>query len=214
MNMLHKLTICVLIILFKVDTILPQNYVEKNDKSYHLLYLDISRTKERKDLTNKLINLINEIRNSNDDYLVYLSNGYKPEILYSQDIQNDKLENLASLLQTLNTSSAMLMFDKDTILKIWDRNDIITINHLGKLELKYKNVFFHFFIPSELFKVQEDELINRFLLVKNLTKKHIDTKRVIIDLLFRKNDSEAFLERKNQLANNNWTGYNYSFTQY
>ncbi|MBN1182527.1 MAG: hypothetical protein JXB49_09595 [Bacteroidales bacterium] len=214
MKMIRKLTIYVLVILFNVDSILPQDYSEKNDRSYHLIYLDISRTKERKDLTDKLISLINEVRISRDDFLVYLSNGYKPVILSSQEIQNNQIENLTSILQTLNTSSPMLMFDKDTILNIWDRNDIISVNDLGKIELRYKSVYFHFFISSELFKVQEDELIDKFLLIKNLTKKHIDANRIIIDLLFSRNDSESFLERKNQLARNNWTGYNYSFTQY
>jgi hypothetical protein len=197
-----------------VDVALPQQNSEKNDKSYHLIYIDISRTKERKDLTDRLISLINEIRVSGDDFLVYLSNGYKPEILYSQEIQDNQIENLASILQTLNTSSPILMFDKDSLLSIWDENDIIGIDDRGTLELLYKSVNFRFFISSELFKVQENELIDRFLLIKNLTKKHIDPKRINIDILFSKNDSEAFVEREHQLAEKNWTGYNYLFTQY
>ena len=146
--------------------------------------------------------------------MIYLSNGYKPEILHSHDIQNIHVQNLASSLQTLNTSSPVIMFDKDTILSIWDKNDIISIKNNGNLELKYKSVYLHFFISSELFRIQEIELIDRFLLIKNLTKKHIDPTKINIDLLFGRNDSEAFIERKNQLAKNNWTGYNYSFTPY
>lgn len=212
--MIRELTFFILFILYALDIALPQSYIDRTSKSYHLVFLDISRTKERNNLTDKMVSLINEIRNSKDDFLIYLSNGYKPEILYSQTIDNKQIENMASLLQTLNTSSPILMFDKDTILNIWDKNDIITVNDEGKVELLYKSVYFHFFLSSELFRVQEIELIDRFLLIKNLTRKHIDAKRIIIDLLFSSKDSEAFLERKNQLIKNNRTGYNYSFNQY
>lgn len=212
--MIYKLAICTLIVLLDVNTAFPKPDSGKNERSYHLIYIDISRTKERKDLTDKIISLISEVRSNNDDFLVYLSNGYKPEILYSQDIKNGEIENLASLLQTLNTSSAILMFDKDTILNIWDRNDIVAINDLGKVELLYKSIYFHFFLSPELLKIQENELVDRFLLIKNITKKHIDPHRIFIDFLYNSNEFEAFLERKNQLAKNNWTGYNYMFTQY
>lgn len=212
--MIHKFIVCVLVVLFNMDAILPQTNYEKNNKSYHLVYIDVSRSKERKDLTDRLIKLIDEIRTGKDDFLIYLSNGYKPEILHSHDIQNIHIQNLASSLQTLNTSSPVIMFDKDTILSIWDKNDIISIKNNGNLELKYKSIYLHFFISSELFRIQEIELIDRFLLIKNLTKKHIDPTKINIDLLFGRNDSEAFIERKNQLAKNNWTGYNYSFTPY
>mgnify|MGYP006911567092 CR=1 FL=1 len=213
-KMVHKLAICTLIVLLCGNTSFSQPDSEKNERSYHLLYIDISRTKERKDLTDKLISLINELRSNNDDFMVYLSNGYKPEILYSQEIKNSQIENLASLLQTLNTSSAMLMFDKDTILNIWDRNDILIIRDLGKVELLYKSIYYHLFLSPELLKIQETELVDRFLLIKNLTGKHIDPHKIIIDFVFNSNDSEAFIERKNQLAKSNWTGYNYLFTQY
>jgi len=194
--------------------VFPQKIMDRTNKNYHLIYLDISHTKDRKDLTHKMVTLISEIRKTRDDFHIFLSNGYRPEIIYSQEIENTQIENLASLLQTLNTSSPILMFDKDTILNIWDRNDIVTLNKQGQVELLYESVYFHFMVSSELLKVQEVELIDRFLLVKNLTKKHIDPKRIIIDLIYSRNDAEAFLERKNQLADFNWTGYNYSFTQY
>lgn len=212
--MLRDLSACILVILSTLDIALPQTFMDKTNRNYHLVYLDISRTMERKDLTHKMVTLINEIKNNKDDFHIFLSNGYKPEIIYSQVIDNKRIEELASLLQTLNTSSPILMFDKDTILDIWDRNDIITVNKQGKIELLYESVFFHFLISSDLLKVQEVELIDRFLLVKNLTRRHIDPERIIIDLIFSRNDSEAFIERKKQLEDNNWTGYQYLFTQY
>lgn len=212
--MLRNLSACILVILSTLDMVFPQKIMDRTNKNYHLIYLDISHTKDRKDLTHKMVTLISEIRKTRDDFHIFLSNGYKPEIIYSQVIDNKRIEELASLLQTLNTSSPILMFDKDTILDIWDRNDIITVNKQGKIELLYESVFFHFLISSDLLKVQEVELIDRFLLVKNLTRRHIDPERIIIDLIFSRNDSEAFIERKKQLEDNNWTGYQYLFTQY
>ena len=66
--MIHRFIVCVLVVLFNMDAILPQTNDEKNNKSYHLVYIDVSRSKERKDLTDRLIKLIDEIRTGKDDF--------------------------------------------------------------------------------------------------------------------------------------------------
>jgi len=212
--MTQKLFISILILILNKNISLSDPIKMENNKNYHLIYLDISRTADRKDLTVKLLGLLDDIIKKNDDFLLFLSNGYKPEILSSGSMQKLQSDNILSLLQTMNTSSPFLMFDKDSILNIWDKNDIIYYSKEGDVKLNYRSLYFHYFVSSDLFKLDEYELIDHFLLVKDLTKKHIDSKRIIIELFYSKDDSTPFLNRKTQIENRNTTGYSYLFTSY
>ena len=98
------------------------------NKNYHLIYLDISHSKNRQKLTAKLLNLLDDIIKQDDVFLLYLSNGYRPDVINSRSSQKKETERFASLLQTLNTSPPILSFDKDSILNIWDKNYIVTYN--------------------------------------------------------------------------------------
>jgi hypothetical protein len=185
-----------------------------NNKNYHLIYLDISHSKNRQELTAKLLSLLDDIIKKDDVFLLYLSNGYRPEIINSLGSQKQETERITSLLQTLNTSPPILRFDKDSILNIWDKNDIVTYNKDGKVSINFRTLNFHYFISSDLFKLEEDELIERFLLVKDLTKRYFDTHKIIIELVYDKDGSEPFIYRKDQLTRINNTGYRYLFTSY
>ena len=211
--MTDKLFICSLVCILNINIALSKSSTAENDKCYHLIYLDISRSVDRKNLTDKLLSLLDEILKKNDDFLLYLSNGYKPEIISSSTSQKRQIDKIVSLLQTLNIDPPILMFDKDSILNIWDKNDVVNYSKDGKVNLNYNFLYFHYFVSSDLFKL-DDELIDRFLLMKDLTKKHIDTKKIIIELLFNKNDSVPFMDRKTHLENINNTGYKYLFTSY
>lgn len=212
--MIQKLFITILILILNINISLSDPILTENNINYHFIYLDISRSSDRKDLTVKLLSLIDDIINKNDDFLLFLSNGYKPEILSSGSMQKLQSNKIISLLQTMNTSSPFLMFDKDSILNIWDKKDIIYYSKGGDVKLNYKSLYFHYFVSSDLFKLDEYELIDHFLLVKDLTKKHIDTKRIIIELLYSKDDSTTFLDRETQIEKRNTTGYSYLFTSY
>jgi hypothetical protein len=212
--MINRLIMCFIVGLLTANIEAARTSPAENNKSYHLIYLDISRSTDRKNLTVKLLDLLDDIIKRNDDFLLYLSNGYKPEVLNSGSGQKLHTDNIVSLLQTLNTSPPILKFDIDSILNIWDKNDIIIYGKDGKVNLNYKSVNFHYFISSDMYKLDEDELIDQFLLVKDLTKKNVDAQRIIIELLFSKDDSRPFIERKNQLTNSNFTEYKYLFTSY
>jgi hypothetical protein len=214
MFMTRNLIVYALLLILNSTISVSKAIQAENIKSYHFIYLDISLSTDRKNLTDKLLELLDNISKRNDDYLLYLSNGYKPEILSSGNSQKRQIDKIVSLLQTLNSSPPILMFDKDSILNIWDKNDIVNYSKDGEVKLNYKNLYFHYFVSSELFKLDEDELIDRFLLVKDLTKKHIDTKKIIIEILYSKVGSGLFVDRETQLKNSNNTGYKYLFTSY
>jgi len=72
----------------------------------------------------------------------------------------------------------------------------------------------HYYVSSNLFGLDEEELVNRLLLVKDVTRKHIDPKRVIIEFHYRSDDAKKFLERQDQLSKSNPSGYKYVFTSY
>jgi hypothetical protein len=201
-------------LILKVNILLPQVYNSLYNKDYHLIYVDISKTNERQNLTVKIVALLDEINSREDAFLLYLSNGYKPEIISSQNNLKQQKENLVSALQVLNTGSPIISFDKDSIMNIWDKNDIIEISADGKIRLRYKSIYIHYFISSDLLKLEEEEIVDRFLLVKDLTKNYIDPYKICVEFLFQKGDSEGFLQRKQQLDKSNKTGYKYLFTSY
>lgn len=181
---------------------------------YHLIYLDICQSKERKNLTNKVLDLLNVINGKKDEYLLYISNGYKPVLINSLSQKDGQIEDLVQFLQTMNTSYPLLMFDKDSILNIWDKKDIISLDRSGEISLLYKNIYFHYFVSSELFRTEEKELIDNFLMIKDLTRNYIDTKRIKVEVFHNKDDVAFFLERRKELAKSNFTGYEYTFSSY
>ena len=123
-------------------------------------------------------------------------------------------DNIIEFLQFSNPSPPLVRFDKDSILKIWDSFDIKEIAPDNKTYLKYNNLFMHYYVSSNLFGLDEEELVNRLLLVKDVTRKHIDPKRVIIEFHYRSDDAKKFLERQDQLSKSNPSGYKYVFTSY
>lgn len=188
--------------------------ISTGNKDYHLIYIDISRCQDRQNFTYDLRQLLDSILLRKDDFLIFLSNGYQPEILSSDKYDKQQKDNLISLLQTLNTSPPVLRFDKDTIFKIWDIHDIKNVTIDNQTILLYKNICFHYFISADFLKLEETEIVDWFLLIKDLTKKHIDTRRIIIDFHFSAKESEVFLARKSQLDENNQSGYKYIFNSY
>ena len=212
--MVSRVLICCFVLLYST-VLFSQTGREEDMKNYHFIYLDISDNKNRASLTNSIIELLEKIARDDDFFIMYASNGYLPKVFKaSHDFNMKERDNIIEFLQFSNPSPPLVRFDKDSILKIWDSFDIKEIAPDNKTYLKYNNLFMHYYVSSNLFGLDEEELVNRLLLVKDVTRKHIDTKRVIIEFHYRSDDAKKFLERQNQLSKSNPSGYKYVFTSY
>jgi hypothetical protein len=210
----RSLTIIILCMVFFTQSAICKKGSNKGSKNYHLIYIDISRCQDRQNFTYSLTKLLDSILLRQDDFLLYLSNGYQPEIVSSERYQKQQKDNLISLMQTLNTSPPVVRFDKDSIFRLWDIQNIKDVTPDNKTILLYKNICFHYFVSSDFFKLEEIEIVDRFLLVMDLTKIHIEPGNITIHAHFSKKDSEVFIEREAELEKYNFTDYNYIFSSY
>ena len=212
--MIIRALICCLMLL-NCELTMSQTRKDVSLTNYHFIYLDISHNKHRESLTNSIIGLLERITKDNDFFIVYASNGYLPKVFKaSHDFTMKDRVDLIEFLQFSNPSPPLVKFDTDSILKIWDTADIKRVASDGKTYLESSNLFLHYFVSSDLFGLDEEELVNRLLLVKDITRKHIDPKRVIIEFHYRSDDAKMFLERQDQLSKSNPSGYQYVFTSY
>jgi len=191
-----------------------QNSMSRYNKDYHLIFIDLSQSKDRQSLTREVSELIDSIKESKDDFLLYLSNGDHPEMIGTA-VGSTDIRDILSSLQTLNTSTPKADFDRDSILNMWGRNDLIGYDIENSASLNYNNIHLHYFISSVFFDLSENEIIYRMLLIKDLTKAHIiDPKRININIYFDGREADYFRECKERINTENFYGYEYGFNSY
>lgn len=184
------------------------------NSNYHLIYIDISRCEDRQNLTYSLTRLLDSILLTMDDFLLFLSNGHQPYVINSDTYLKEQKDYLVSILQTMNTSPPFIRFDMDSILNLWKTHDVKNITSDNQTVLLYNYILMHYFVSSDFLKLDEIEIIDKLLLINDLTKKHIDPQRIIINLHYHINDAESFLKRKSELEEINYAGYHYIFSSY
>lgn len=211
---MHRILLFLLIPL-NAGVAISQDRKVNSEHNYHLIYLDISENRNRQNLTTATLGLLDDVLQSGDVFHLFFSNGHLPEIFQSgKNFTAKDRDRLVELLQHAIPSPPNINFDKDNLLNIWDSTDIKGITADNRTLLLYERLYLHYFISSGLFRLQEEELVDRLLLVKDLTRKHIDPGKIYIKFYFDNEFKESFLRRQKQIFESNPAGYNYEFISY
>ena len=213
--MSKKYKIILILIMFCFQSTLT--FSQKVDKNYNLFYIDLSGFNNRIEFKWKIQELLTEVMNQGDSFLVFLSKDDRYQILTKKNQINN---SFYSQLLNVRSSSISSYQHIQPLINYWSHSntDITYVDKSDYTFCRYNKLFFNYFIPFDRLITSDlsyEYIIDRLLTICNISPLHSNAECIKIILWFEDegNDNERIV-MQNKIKSFFGNKYELSFNEF